>query len=1265
MRGEIDLCKEYYRYSIRDIKINKEEYLMRRVFSLLLSLVVFIASVNIVMADGVYSGGTGSEQDPYLITTEDDLRLLASQVNKGNSYEGICFRLENDITLTSSWTPIGIGKITLETKEHVDDGSLSFRGVFDGNGHTVSNVIINKYRFLNDADKKQYLYLCDLVGFFGYTYNAVIKNLTIDGRISGNERVGGIVGYAANGTYISGCKNKAIVLGENKIGGIVGEIGNGTIPNGGKVIDNCVNEGEIYAQLFIYKSKNPVSQGVGGLVGYMNHERSVVANSKNNGIVYSSYTLDEKPNENWVECNHYDGIGGIVGYVNAGTVESCENSGAVCGERRVGGIVGTLNAQGKVNNSGSIKNIEDTRSNASQVLSTVFSIALTSDGEIVDAMPYNRYSYTSMCFGGVVGTNEGGTITNCYVKDFSIRGNEQTGGIVGHNVGSVENSTVENSTIEGKSISYESDNLTITPYYAYTGGIVGYNMSVIDGCTSKQNTVSSLYNAIGGICGYDDINSDTLIKDCKTINCTITRDAHYNTLYNSFIGGIAGVGKNIENSWVEGDSTVVLGHEYVGGVVGRNIGLVSGCHNLGTVTGDANIGGIIGENVKGAKVSNCYNERFFSGKGTYLGGVVGLNKGTVESCYNTGAIEISGGLFEHAGGVVGKNDIDAIIDRCYNEANIKGKNNIGGILGINDNGTVKNCYNEGVISGQDKVGGIVGFNEWLSATDENPKSALVMNNFNKGKIAGNTDTSNVGGITGINQGYIDNCYNSGEVEFTEARANYCGLISGNSPEHSKIINSYSKEYEALLCGNAATYVIDTDTVYIVSEAEEGSVLKRLNDYVSGDLENNLVDWGYINGSPELLLNGEKSNIARVNLNQIEGGTVKFSDTDDVSKFIQKGSDISIKVTLDEGSTFFGLLYSGGFISVDSMSILEAGVYSFKLPDEFDITFVPVFEASTFITAAKCMDNESNIITDITNTGSINKISVNMTTTNTSLKSDVIIVSYDNSDMFNGVVSIRRDCGFDNKEVTWEFNNINIPEGTSKLKIFVWDSINDMHPISNNVYTVYFSNPYIADGLKLQLDKDLSKCDSEKWYNFVGGDYYILNNVDVTEEGISFNGKNAYAESNDVIDMGSADRTIEISLANSNHNTNRNSYIFGMGLSDKDNLLIGLNKTNDLVIYTANSLTKVTTFSGINGLSLTIGKDLVKVYINGEFVNEYSLQVNTSGSKIKLGNSSNIEDGVSPDRYWKGDINIVRIYDRVLSSDEVKSNYLIDSRRFSE
>ena len=142
----------------------------------------------------IYQGDEGTEAKPYLIKTIDDLNKLAADVNSGNGYEGIYFKLEYDldysgVTVTggSNFTPIG--------------WASNFNGNFDGQGHKISGVMIES------TDGSQ--------GIFGTIGTAAtVKNLVIaNSSITGGNNTGAVVGMA-NGN-IENCH----VLGDVIIAG--------------------------------------------------------------------------------------------------------------------------------------------------------------------------------------------------------------------------------------------------------------------------------------------------------------------------------------------------------------------------------------------------------------------------------------------------------------------------------------------------------------------------------------------------------------------------------------------------------------------------------------------------------------------------------------------------------------------------------------------------------------------------------------------------------------------------------------------------------------------------------------------------------------------------------------------------------------------------------------------------------------------------------------------------------------------------------------
>ena len=101
-----------------------------------------------------FSGGKGTETEPYLIKTAQDLEDMADAITKDNQFADTYFQLANDIELEGTQFSIG-------------SKSIPFKGSFDGNNKTISNLIV----FPSGQNG---------AGLFGGTdLSAVIKNLTL------------------------------------------------------------------------------------------------------------------------------------------------------------------------------------------------------------------------------------------------------------------------------------------------------------------------------------------------------------------------------------------------------------------------------------------------------------------------------------------------------------------------------------------------------------------------------------------------------------------------------------------------------------------------------------------------------------------------------------------------------------------------------------------------------------------------------------------------------------------------------------------------------------------------------------------------------------------------------------------------------------------------------------------------------------------------------------------------------------------------------
>lgn len=215
----------------------------------------------------------------------------------------------------------------------------------------------------------------------------------------------------------------------------------------------------------------------------------------------------------------------------------------------------------------------------------------------------------------------------------------------------------------------------------------------------------------------------------------------------SSVGGIAG--KNLGLIRNVANKAAVKGNSSVGGITSTNYGTVEFVSNSGsiTATNGGSVGGIASSNGDGNKtgiIKYAENTGAVIGWGN-LGGIAGVNnsKGTIENAVNQGSVTSNVDDSTGFGGISGINK--GTIKDVVNEGDVKiykegtmGGNSVGGISGNNiDKGTIENAVNKGAILGGVAVGGIVGEN-----------SGSIRNTENSGNIIG--VISAAGGIVGRN-----------------------------------------------------------------------------------------------------------------------------------------------------------------------------------------------------------------------------------------------------------------------------------------------------------------------------------------------------------------------------------------------------------------------------------------------------------------------------------------------------------------------------------
>ncbi len=377
-----------------------------------------------------FSGGTGTENDPYLISSSDDLKSLATSVNNGEPYEGKYFELTQDIDLEGNeenqWTPIGI----------YSANEKPFCGIFDGKDNVISGLYINE-----NSDDAEIEYSFGLFG--NISYNAKVKNLTVKGEITASGTIGGICGYAYLGCQIENCCSEVGIKGIGlktpnfvesevgtppvegfnspmlSIGGICGSISNANVNEriGESFFKKCQNKGNIsvdFSNVAEYEYEEAEEDAtflynmayIGGIVGTSSTLVDILDS-------YNEGDITVKGDKNVVAY----AIGGVCGFNVSSSIENCYNI-------------------------GDISTADLSISNA--------------DGD--DKLVFVGIEYSYIALGGVVGQQSSGAYlsdaSNNYIynsgaiSSSSITGSNYVGSICGKNswltVGGMEEGSIQN-----------------------------------------------------------------------------------------------------------------------------------------------------------------------------------------------------------------------------------------------------------------------------------------------------------------------------------------------------------------------------------------------------------------------------------------------------------------------------------------------------------------------------------------------------------------------------------------------------------------------------------------------------------------------------------------------------------------------------------------------------------------------------------------------------------------------------------------------------
>ena len=808
-----------------------------------------------------FAGGSGTEDDPYLISNGSELAYLAQQVNSGNSYENVHFKLTNDIYLndTTDWELWG--KTGSSSAGKADTRDEAIEATEQDKGDKMDEPIAIPVRPAPKTELESDA-LSDALNAAGQSNTFVstgsypwrVDSTTYDGRTaaqSGNHNVSSSTSSFSTTVTLSA-------------GDIVS-------------FEYCVSSESNYDK-FEFSVNDSVVLTKSGLVSWNSYSYQATADGEYTFLW--SYTKDGSVNGNsdacWVD-NVYIGAPlsatGIevlehldVSMNNTGTVvynvlpenvynknvsfESADTriatvdangvvTGVSVGETVItvttedGGFTGTCTVN--VFNR-AVTGVTIEPSEAEVIVGSSMSLSATVFPE--DAS--NKNVIYSVDNENILSVEQNGRVTGLSAGTATVTATTEDGGYTA----SAE-ITVLSVAVTGVSISPTSAIIEIGETVQFTSSIRPSNATNKNLSWSVSDVAIASVDGQGNVTGLSQGTATVTVTTADggfTASAAITVLNEWTpigTYSDSFSGNFDGDGYAVHGMYINNPKSdyqgligkarsftianlgvtesYIKGNEYVGGVVGaggtRRTDVIN-CYNMGIVSGNQYVGGVVGE----GDADNCYNTGSVNGMGNCVGGVVGWGLGGID-CYNMGSVSGNGKV----GGVVGEGDAD----NCYNTGSVNGMGNcVGGVVGYGSR--VTNCYSTGSISGNDYVGGVAGDGD-------------ADNCYNMGIVSGN---DYVGGIVGDCD--ADNCYNMGIVSGN----NYVGGVIG-SAEHSSITNCYN-------------------TCAVIGR---GSYVGGVTGYFSSGVNSNTVTCCYNTGS--------------VSGNEYVGGVVggvdeNYSDTDKIT-----------------------------------------------------------------------------------------------------------------------------------------------------------------------------------------------------------------------------------------------------------------------------------------------------------------------------------------------------------------------------------------------
>lgn len=580
----------------------------------------------------VFSGGDGTSDNPYQISTATQLLMIGEE-----QYQDKSFMLINDIDLDLSITGL------LPFTEPIIP---EFNGTLDGLEHSIFNLTIayassgcGFIGTLNQQGQLSNLHMRDIVilgssssvgALAGINYGS-IYNCSATGTISSAGSAGGLVGVN-QGTMIS-CNAACYIWSSSYYcGGLVGN-----------------NYGTIYLS---YAESSVISTGnyTGGFIGRNNAT----------GVVICSYT------NSYVSGDYYD-IGGFVGE-NAGSIINCYSTGEVYGTSSyyTGGFAGDAYSSGSIYNCfWDVQTSGITDSDGGTGLTTSEMQSLSTFQDAGWDFVGNTTLGTKDIW--IMPTEGGYPELVCFLPDYD---RPQLAG-----QGTPENPFEISTAEELGALSHYPPNSSIKligdidlseitwgncPLLVFSGTLDGRGHEIQHLTIDNESGAGLIYV----------LTESGLIKD---LQLTDTQIQGYN-----YVGGLVALNKGLLHECMI-DGSISCNY-YGGGLVGSNQGFISSCASVTSTSGERYLGGLIGSNT--GHVINSYALGTASGY-SYIGGLIGTSSSntSVAICY--AACNISASYSSGIGGLIGYNS--GWVDKSFWDVQTSGLTQSAGGIGLNSN----------------------------------------------------------------------------------------------------------------------------------------------------------------------------------------------------------------------------------------------------------------------------------------------------------------------------------------------------------------------------------------------------------------------------------------------------------------------------------------------------------------------------------------------------------------------------------------------------